>query len=153
MPDITSPDEEGAFLEGAKALFEGRSGVVPFGTQISWATEGRGNDPYASFLEYQSRQIVLMATGGILTSLAESGSGTLGGNAHAETWRQVARRYVRIISNAVNKQLCEPIMRRRFPGQPILAEFKLETEPDLTAAQVLDLAGKARAAGFTMDET
>lgn len=153
MPELEDEKAENEYVEAAQAVFDGRNGVVPYGTGVNWATEARGSDPYTAFLDYQSKQIVLMATGGYLTSLTEAGSGTLAGNAHEDTWKQIAKRYVRIVSNAINKQLCEPVMRRVFPGQPILAEFKLETEADLTASEVLDLAGKARAAGYTMDET
>jgi hypothetical protein len=61
---------------------------------------------------------------------------------------------VRIISNAINKQLCEPLLKAQkdFKGKPILAEFKLNTEPAMTADQILDLAGKAASAGLEMDE-
>jgi hypothetical protein len=42
-------------------------------------------------MEYLDRQITMVGTGGLLTMLAESGSGTLAGAAHTETFMQIAR--------------------------------------------------------------
>ncbi len=153
MPEFASEDEQSDFEKAAEAVYEGGNGVVPNGTQVSYASESRGTNPFTEFLEHQQKLVVLMATGGTLTSLAESGSGTLGGNAQMDVWRQIVRRDVRIIANALDKQLCEPLVRRAFPGEPVLAEFSFDTSPDRIqhAKKVLELAGLASSAGLEMD--
>ena len=153
MPEFASEDEQSDFEKAAEAVYEGGNGVVPSGTQVSYASESRGTNPFTEFLEHQQKLVVLMATGGTLTSLAESGSGTLGGNAQMDVWRQIVRRDVRIIANALDKQLCEPLVRRAFPGKPVLAEFSFDTSPDRIqhAKEVLELAGLASSAGLEMD--
>lgn len=151
MPDMTSDDDAPKFMEGAKSIFEGRCGVLPYGSEVSWASESRGTNPFTEFIEHQQKLIVLMATGGLLTSLAESGSGTLAGDAHEDTWLQIVRRDVRKLSNSFNKMLCEGILKAKFPKQPVLAEFKLETERDPSPKEVFEIAGAAASAGYRID--
>lgn len=151
MPDLTSEGDVEKFQAAAQSVFEGRSGVVPYGSEVNYASESRGVDPFSAYIEHQQKLIVLMATGGVLTSLAESGSGTLAGNAHEDTWLQIVRRDVRKLSNAINKQLCEQIIKEKFPNQPVLAEFKLETERDPSPKEVFEIAGAASNAGYQID--
>lgn len=151
MPEFASEQDQQRYVDAAQSVFEGKSGVVPSGSQVNYGSESRGTEPFSVFLEHQQKLLVLMATGGTLTSLAESGSGTLAGNAQADVWRQIVRRDVRRISNAVNRQLCQEILKREFRGRPMLAEFSLDTTPKPTADEMLDLAGKAASAGFEMD--
>ena len=152
MPEFTSEQDQQNYMTAAEDVFEGKSGVIPFGSQVNYGSESRGTEPFSQFLEHQQKLIVLMATGGTLTSLAESGSGTLGGNAQMDVWKQIVRRDVRRISNAFNMQLCANVLKKEFKGKPILAEFQLDTTPKPTADEILDLAGKAASAGFEMDE-
>lgn len=154
MPEFTSKEDQEAYVEAAAAVFEGRSGVIPHDSDVNFASESRGVNPFTDFIEHQMKLFVLMATGGTLTSLSEAGSGTLAGNAQMDVWRQIVRADVRIVSNAINKQLCEGIIKAHpdFKGKPVLAEFRLNPEPQMTADQILDLAGKAASAGLELDE-
>jgi phage gp29-like protein len=153
MPEFSSKDQEDVYKAAAQSVFEGRSGIVPYGSEVNYASESRGTNPFTEFIEHQMKLFVLMATGGTLTSLAESGSGTLAGEAQMDVWRQIVRSDVRIVSNAINKQLCERLIKgqKDFKGKPTLVEFRLDTEPHLTAKEVLDLAQAASSAGFEMD--
>ncbi|MBQ1428746.1 MAG: DUF935 family protein [Kiritimatiellae bacterium] len=154
MPEFTSKEDQEAYVEAAAAVFEGRSGVIPHDSEVNFASESRGVNPFTEFIEHQMKLFVLMATGGTLTSLSEAGSGTLAGNAQMDVWRQIVRADVRIVSNAINKQLCEGIIKscKDFEDKPVLAEFRLNPEPQMTADQILDLAGKAANAGLELDE-
>lgn len=154
MPDLTNEKDVNKFLKAAENVFEGRSGVVPAGSEVNYASESRGVNPFTEFIEHQMKEFVLLATGGTLTSLAESGSGTLAGNAQMEVWKQIVRADTRIISNRFNKQLAEGLIKKRrdFKGRPILAEFQLDTTPKMTPDEVAELAGKFSSAGYEMDE-
>lgn len=151
MPEFTREEDVPQFLQAAKSAFSGKNGVVPFGTGVNYATDARGQDPFGAFIDHQERLVVLMATGGLLTSLSEAGSGTLAGSAHQETWRSIARRDSRFIANAIQRQLCVRILDREFPGQPHLAEFAFDTETAPTPKEVMELTGLARAGGLRMD--
>ena len=153
MPEFTSKEDEDLYVAAAESVFEGRSGVVPYGSQVNYASESRGTNPFTEFIEHQMKLVVLMSTGGTLASLAESGSGTLAGEAQQDEWLRIIRADKRIIANALNKQICEDIIRshKDFKGKPILAEFQLDSDPQPTAKEVAELASTLNSAGFEMD--
>ena len=125
---------------------------MPHDSQISWASESRGTNPFTEFIEHQQKLIVMMATGGTLATLSEAtGIGGGASDVQQDEWKRIIRADKRIISNAVNKQICEPILRAAFPGKPILAEFQLDDTPKPTPKEMLELASAAASAGFEMD--
>ena len=153
MPEFTNKEEQEAYIQAAADVFEGRSGVVPYGSNVNYASESRGTNPFTEFIEHQQKLVVMMATGGTLATLAESGTGTLAGDAQQDEWKRIIRADKRIISNAINKQICENIIRncKDFKDKPILAEFQLDDTPKPTPKEMLELAGAAATAGFEMD--
>lgn len=153
MPEFTSKEDEDLYVAAAESVFEGRSGVVPYGSQVNYASESRGTNPFTEFIEHQMKLVVLMSTGGTLASLAESGSGTLAGDAQQDEWLRIIRADKRIVSNCLNKQFCEQILKshKDFKGKPILAEFQLDSDPQPTAKEVAELASTLSSAGFEMD--
>jgi phage gp29-like protein len=122
------------------------------------ATDLKG-DIFRSFLDYQDQLIVLAATGGKLTMLAESGSGTLAGNAHADTFAQIARNEAATISETFQSQIDSPALEAAFPDRPALAYFELafRSEPDsstvITQALQLSQAGYSIAASELSEKT
>ena len=154
MPDNTNMQDMQAYVEAAASVFEGRSGVVPFGTEVNFASESRGVNPFTEFVDHQMKLFVLMATGGTLTSLSEAtGIGSGASETQMDTWKQIVRADVRIVSNAIDRQLCQQIIasQKDFKGKPILAEFKLDTEPQMTAKEIVEMASSLSSAGFEMD--
>jgi hypothetical protein len=150
-PDIPAGQED-TYKAAAEAVAQGACGALPNGSAVSYADSARGVNPFQPFLDHQQRLIVLMATGGLLTSLAESGSGTLAGGAHADTWREVWRRDAAVIADAMNRTLTRLALDRAFPGRPRLAYWALDTETPPSAADVFESATKARAAGYLVDQ-
>lgn len=154
MPEFTSKEDQEAYIAAAQAVFEGRSGVVPHDSQVNYASESRGTNPFTEFIEHQQKLIVMMATGGTLATLSEAtGIGGGASDVQQDEWKRIIRADKRIISNAINKQICERLIRscRDFKGKPILAEFQLDDTPKPTPKEMLDLASAAASAGFEMD--
>lgn len=152
MPDLTNKEDQEAYVEAAASVFEGRSGVIPFGSQVNFASESRGVNPFTDFIDHQMKMYVLLSTGGTLTSLTEAtGIGSGASETQMDTWKQIVRADVRMVSNAINQQICKPILEKEFKGKPILGEFKLDTEPPMTAKEVAELASSFSSAGFEMD--
>ena len=78
-PDLPA-EREAEYQAQAEAIIGDARGTMPNGTKIHTVDAGaRGQNPFAEHLRYQDELIVLAATGGKLTVLAESGSGTLAG--------------------------------------------------------------------------
>ncbi len=78
-PDIPA-EREAEYQVQAEAIMGDARGTVPNGTKIHTVDSGaRGQNPFAEHLRYQDELIVLAGTSGKLTTLTESGSGTLAG--------------------------------------------------------------------------
>lgn len=151
QPEGLTEEQITRFRQAAQAFTEGLAGTVPYGTEVHFATEARGQNPFSEFVRHQSELIVLLSTGGTLTSLAQSGTGTLAGNAQMDVWREIVARDGTIIGNALDRGVAQRVCAALFPGKPCLCRFELGREAALTPADALDLAVKAKAAGFIID--
>jgi hypothetical protein len=151
MPDGATSEDTTRFRQAAEAFTQGQAGTLPYGSNVHFATESRGQNPFSEFVRHQSELIVLLSTGGTLTSLAQSGTGTLAGNAQMDVWREIVTRDGTIIGDALDRGVAQKICRALFPGKPCLCRFELGREAALTPADALDLAVKAKAAGYILD--
>ncbi|MCE0484353.1 MAG: DUF935 domain-containing protein [Methylacidiphilales bacterium] len=95
--------------------------------------------------------IVLAATGGKLTTLAEPGTGTLAGSAHQRAFDDLTESEAALISEIFQEQLDRPLLARHFPGQAQLAYFEMSMTRSLDAADVIDQALKLARAGYEID--
>ena len=152
MPEFAEDTDEARYMEAANKVARGGSGALPFGSSVSYATEARNVNPFSDYLKHQQELIVLMATGGLLTSLAQAGSGTLAGGAHEDSWESVVARDSRVIAAALNRRVVTDLLNRAYPGRHHLARFGFETEASPTPAQVFETAGKATAAGWRVTQ-
>ena len=151
-PNATDKDKD-EYLACAEAAKNGSSVAYPSGTEISRAETSRGQDPFTAFIEHQEKLIVLMATGGTLTSLAQADTGSLAGGAQMDVWEQIVQRDGVVISAALNRDLFIPFLRERFPGEPIMAHFEIGKEDEPSATEAADLAGKLKVAGWRVDQS
>ncbi len=139
-PQGVSAEKEEEFFETAKRLVKDGRGYLPNGTDIKYVTGGTGRPPFRDNLDYLDRQITLLGTGGLLTMLTESGSGTLAGSAHQEAFNQVAKADAVMVSEALQRDFDKPLLEAAFPGWPVEAGFELRME------DVAGIAGVARVA-------
>ena len=152
MPDDIPNDQVDFWRAQAEKVAEGGSGAVPAGTAVNFCDGARGINPFKDFIHNQRELTVLMATGGLLTSLAQSGSGTLAGGAHSDTWAEVRRMDSSKIASALNAQIVRPLLARAFPGRSQLAYFDFDTEATPSPGEVFEDAAKARSAGYLIDQ-
>jgi hypothetical protein len=87
-----------------------------------------GKPPFRDHLDYLDRQIVLLGTGGLLTMLTESGSGTLAGSAHSEAFKQVAQADAVLVAESFKRDFDAPMLEIAFPGWPVEAGFEMTVE-------------------------
>ena len=153
MPPDMDPARVSDYCAAAEKVADGGTGALPAGSLVTYATEARGTNPFSEFLLHQQKLIVLMATGGMLTSLdGATGIGQGATDAHEETWRTIVRRDAGIIATALNRTVTDTLLDRAFPGRPHLAAFDFETEPAPGPAEVFDLAAKAVQAGYRVTQ-
>ncbi len=148
MPPDIDKDKEAAYLTAAESVAMGGSGALPNGSTASYATEARGTDPFSIYLTHQQEQIVLMSTGGILTSLSSpTGIGGGASDAHTQTWRTVIRRDCKLMTTPINRGPVEDLLNAGFPGKAHLAYFDF-SDPKPKASEVFECAAKAKTAGY-----
>jgi phage gp29-like protein len=144
-----------AYLEAAQGVASDARGVLPPGCKIVTVTGGHGGgaqNPFIEHIRYIDEQAVLAGTGGLLTMLAKSGSGTLAGEAHKDTFEELAEAEAAEISALFQCQIDKPILEERFPLQPALAYFQLAAPEATDTAQVVADAANLRTAGFQVDQ-
>lgn len=126
MPPNVPENERDNYLTLAREVAEGGNGVLPYGGDWKPNDGPRGVNPFRDFLRYLDEQLILAGTGGLLTMLAQSGSGTLAGNAHQKTFESIARAEGRKVSELFQKQFDKELIRAKFGEEaPILAYFQL----------------------------
>ena len=153
MPPDIDPSRVEEYRQAAEKVADGGVGALPYASTVTYATEARGTNPFKEFLEHQQQLVVLMATGGMLTSLTgATGIGQGATQAHEETWRTIVRRDAGLIATALNHTITDPLLDRAFPGRPHLAAFDFETDPSPTPAEIFDLAAKAVQAGYQVTQ-
>ena len=129
-PPGVTPEKEVEYLQIAKDLVKDGRGYLPNGTDVKYVNGGgSGRPPFRDHLDYLDRQITLLGTGGLLTMLTESGSGTLAGSAHQEAFNQVAKADAVTVSEALQRDFDAPLLEAAFPGWPVEAGFELSTDP------------------------
>lgn len=146
MPSDVPEDKSEEYLEMADQVTGDARGVLPAGSDVKTVDNGaRGNNPFKDHIAYQDEQVVLRGTGGKLTMLAESGSGTLGGSVHAETFKAIARAEAKEISEIFRKCIDAEVIERVTPGEDAYAYFELaaneETDPSQVVKDVTELEG------------
>jgi len=152
LPEDIPAEKEAEYQAQAEAIIGDARGTVPHGTQIHTVDSGsRGKNPFEDHLRYQDELIVLAATGGKLTALAESGTGTLAAGAHQQAFDDITEAEAALISEVFQEQFDRPLLARMFPGQPQLAYFELAATRSLDPADVVAQALTLARAGYEID--
>ncbi|MEI6515377.1 MAG: DUF935 family protein [bacterium] len=150
-PPNTPETKEAEYHKVAQEIISDGRGYLPYGSDVKFVNGGGNKPPFLEHIDYIDRQITLAATGGLLTMLAESGSGTLAGNAHSDTFLQIARGDAALLSGLFQEQFDTPLLREYFPGQPILAYFEFAPPAADEVSRVVKDAVELAKAGFRMD--
>ena len=151
-PPSVSPDNKAAFQVAAEEIARGGSGFLPYGSLYEKNDMPRGGSPFKERLEYLTEKLILIGTGGMLTMLARSGSGTLGGNAHADVFEQLAKADAKRISDVIDQGLVNDWLAKEFPGQPKAARFALAANEETKTGDVVAHIKDLYAAGLEVDE-
>lgn len=153
MPQDGDKSRETEYRDAAELVAKGGSGALPFGSQVNYATEARGADPFNAFLARQEKLIVLMATGGTLGSLATpTGIGGGASDVQDKAFMDIIMRDCSILASSLNRTCTRALLNAAFPGKPHLAYFDFADRKP-TASQVFEDAGKAKTAGYTVTQS
>ena len=134
MPPNVPQGKEGEYETAARLVAEGGSGAIPNGAHYTANDGPRGVDPFNPRLKHIDEQVVMVGTGGKLTMLAESGTGTLAGGAHADTFEEIADGRAVTISERFQRDFDLEVLAREHPGEPVLVYFKFGI-PDVDSGE------------------
>ena len=141
-PDSVNDDVKLAqFRAAAASARAGADAAFPYGTTYTPNDSPRGIQPFQARLEWLSQKLVQAGTGGFLTMLSMSGSGTLAGSAHMEAFRILARAQAEDVTEAFQKQHDRPVLRRAgvlAPGQRPLAWFEISNREEQSTKEASD---------------
>jgi phage gp29-like protein len=151
MPPNVPNGKEEDYADKAAEAAEAGSGALPNGSDVKTLSEARGTQPFQLRLEWLQKQLVLAGTGGLLTMLTESGSGTLAGGAHMSAWDQIVRRVARSVAKPLHQQYDRRAIAARFPGRPAQAFFNLRARQEKDISKVVANVAALVNAGFDVD--
>jgi phage gp29-like protein len=151
-PNATNAQRDD-YLRAARAVENGQVSVWPSGSSITdFAGGSRGTDPFNSFIDHQEKLIVLLATGGTLTSLAQADTGSLAGGAQMKVWQEIVRRDAGVLSQAVMRSLIKPFLAAKFGAQPCAVDFSLDFPSERGAQDAANVAATLMQAGWRVDQ-
>ena len=159
-PAGASDEDLAAYQKTADGMVADGTGVLPNGAAVSTFETQQDGAALAKYIDRQQSAIVLAATGGLLTMLAQSGSGTLAGGAHQETWRELVGGIAAEVAETLQEQVDKVLLAERFPGQAIGAYFVLDfpeeeadTKATVESVVALKSAGYDVPADWVAEET
>lgn len=148
LPENIPTDKADKTLISAQDAAMGGSGVLPGGSDIKTLAENRNTQPFQTRLEWLEKQLVLAATGGQLTVLAESGSGTLAGSVHKTVWDTLAQAEADKVSETFQRWIDRRLLNDAFPGKPHLAFFSLNRPEEKDVGEIVTQICQLRQAGI-----
>ncbi len=152
-PPGTTPEKEAEYLAMAEQLASNRRGYLPPGADVKTIDLAqRSRVPYQERIDYCDRQIVLAATGGLLTMLTESGSGTLAGGAHSEGLLELAKSDAAKLSEVYQRDLDAEWLDTFFPHHPHAAYFAFNIPQQENVPQLLENVANLNWAGYRVDK-
>ena len=153
MAENATNDNKADYLAGARAVENGEVSVWPNGTNmIDFAGGSRGTDPFSSFIEHQEKLVVLLSTGGTLTSLAQADTGSLAGGAQMDVWREIVARDAIIIAQAFERDLIKRFLEFHFPGQKRVVDFSFDLTTKPTPKEMAEVAAVLKNAGYLVKQ-
>lgn len=153
-PPGTTPEKEQEYLNLAENVTSNMRGYLPNGADVRITDLGaRSKMPYFERIEYSDKQIVMAATGGLLTMLTEAGSGTLAGGAHSDTLITLARTDATKISELFQKAFDREVLNAFFPGWPLSVYFRFDIpQKQETMSEIIEAASALSWSGYRIEK-
>lgn len=149
LPPATGEQMARVYDALAKRIIGDGRGTVPSGSKFQTVETRQNNcDSFEKRAKWCQDAIITVATGGLLTITTESGSGTLAGSAHTDSFENLVAGSAASISAAINRQFTRRLLAAAFPDDPPLAYFSLAPEPADERMQLAQLLATLKTAGW-----
>lgn len=151
LPPGLGDQERDAFQDLIEEQISGSAGVLPSGAQLhSLTVSQQGEAPFRAHLDYQNSQMVLRATGGQLTSLAEAtGLGSGVAEVHERVFAELAAAEAELISELISGHLdAQMLLAAGHGDEPPLAYWTLAAKEETDISDWLEGVTKLSQAGW-----
>lgn len=149
LPPATGEQMARVYDALAKRIIGDGRGTVPNGSKFQTVETRQNNcDSFEKRAKWCENAIITVATGGLLTITTESGSGTLAGSAHTDSFENLVAGSAASISATINRQFTRRLLAAAFPDDPPLAYFSLAPEPADERMQLAQLLATLKTAGW-----
>lgn len=156
MPQGVDESLRKEYIKFAMQCVSNAAGVLPAGADVKTVTPGNGGpDTFSRMIDLSTQELVLRATGGLMTMLTAPGAGTntATGSAHQDAFDDLAASEAEQIANLLQEKLFAPVLEQWHPGQPHLVEFVMKRpDSDNAAGSVANIATLAQNGYRTPDE-
>lgn len=156
MPQGVDESLRKEYIKFAMQCVSNAAGVLPAGADVKTVTPGNGGpDTFSRMIDLSTQELVLRATGGLMTMLTAPGAGTntATGSAHQDAFDDLAASEAEQIANLLQEKLFAPVLDQWHPGQPHLVEFVMRRpDSDNAAGSVANIATLAQNGYRTPDE-
>lgn len=132
MPEGIDEQTRSRYIQFAAQCISNAAGVLPAGADVKTVNPGTtGPDTFSRLIDTANQEIVLRATGGLMTMLTAPGAGTNTetGSAHQDAFDDLAAAEAEEIAAILHAGLFAPALDQWHPGQPHLVEFVMR-RPD-----------------------
>lgn len=137
------------YFKVARAIENGQISVWLDGTDIAdFAGCSRGTAPFPTFINHQERLILLLSTGGTVTSLAQQpDTGALAVGVQYRVWQEIVSRDSAVLSQAVTRSLIKSFLVTHLGERPCSVSFSLDIPEARTTKDAVEFAAILRNAG------
>ena len=156
MPQGVDESLRKEYIKFAMQCVSNAAGVLPAGADVKTVTPGNGGpDTFSRMIDLSTQELVLRATGGLMTMLTAPGAGTntATGSAHQDAFDDLAASEGAQIAALLQEKIFAPVLEQWHPGQPQLVEFVMRRpDSDTAAGSVANIAALAASGYRTPDE-
>lgn len=153
MPPDVSPEIRQLYIEAAGKCVSAATGALDHGADVKSVPVAATNvEMFDRRYKTATEEIAMLATGGKLLLMTESGSGTLAGGAQADGFADWAAGEASDISSILTAQLVNRVLDEYHPGQPHLVELTLACTDKADPSQEIANVTALRSAGYDIDD-
>lgn len=142
------------YQELVDQIMSNSRGVLPNGARLATVPDGsRGGRPFKEHQDAQNEEIVLAATGGLLTALTQATGISGGGQSdnHRDAFDDIATGAAGDISEAFQAQIDNGFLDEKFPDEEHMVYFDLASEEIGDGDRAIEDAKGLKSAGYEIE--
>ncbi len=155
VPDGTPDTDLQKWNYRAQTIYEGGSGSLPSGSNVTELNSSRSQDPFTNYITHQSEMFCILAVGGTMDTLggtqgaSGAGMGSDLANKQSEQFQSLINYDCKRIQNAL--QVAVNKVAKEILKEECLCHFEYVEKENITPDEYLELAKKCVDLGIKVD--